>query len=103
MTFTKEQMYEIFNAITGTDTKFIQGLAKAAITTALEIQTDMFLDADPTCRAPNEGDIRRQAYGFTVVRANGFRAALLKEINDVAFNAHIRTVRVMKSKLEFND
>lgn len=102
MTFTKEQLYEIYNAMTGTDTKFIQGLAKAAIATALDVQTDMFLDADPSCRNPNNDDIRRQAHGFAEDMLTEFRAVLLKEIEQVKFEAHIRSVRVMKSKLEFD-
>lgn len=103
MKFTHDQIHEIYNCITGVDTQFIQAMAKAAIATAVDIQKDMFVDAELTDPVPGNEDLRGQATGFVEDMVMEFRTALLKEIKEVKFDAHVRSHRVLRTKLEFLD
>ena len=103
MTFTDQQLYHIYNCIVSADTAFIKGLAKAAIHTALDIQTDMFLEYEDGDPVPGNNDIRGQAAGVAGDTVEHFGQQLVKEIKEVKFNANIKTHRVMKTDLQFTD
>lgn len=103
MTFTDQQLYHIYNCIVSADDAFIKGLAKAAIRTAIDIQTDMFLEYDDTDPVPDNNDIREQAHSFADVTVEHFGEQLVKAIKEVKFDANIKHHRVMKTDLQFVD
>lgn len=103
MTFTDQQLYHIYNCITAVDHDFMKRLARVAVETALDIQTDMFLEADPDSPAPDDNDIRTQAHNFAGDTLGEFKEKLLAEIKAVQFNANIKLHRSLKTNLKFID
>ena len=101
MTLTSQQQYEIYGSITGTDYKFIKQMAIAAIRSAVDVQTDMFLDSEVLV-SPDDNDMRQFAYNFTADMLTEFRTLLLEEIKKVNFSANAEVVHSLKTNLEFH-
>lgn len=99
--YTENYLYDVYNAITSGDTEFITGLAKAAISTAVEIQTDMFRESDPGAPAPDDNDIRNHASSFADDMVSDFRQELVKAIKEVKFTGNIKLVQSIESSLRF--
>jgi hypothetical protein len=101
MKFSNDALYDIYNMITGSDAEFIKGLARAAIATAIDVQTDMFRDSEPGTQAPTDTNIRDFAHDFGADMLNEFKESLLQAIKDVKFTGNVKVVQSVESELVF--
>ena len=84
MTFTKEMMREIYQAVVNQDAEFVSLFAQAAIESAADAACDMW--ADGGCDGiPDESYVRNFAYDYTSDMLNDFVTSLEEAINASKF------------------
>lgn len=103
MKYSNDALYDIYNNITGVDKEFVKGLARAAIATAIDVQTDMFRDSEPGTQAPTDANIRDHAVDFAADMLNDFKAELIIAIQETKFAGNIKVVQSVETNLVFGE
>ena len=99
---------KIYAAIVGQDREFLEGLARAAIRSAIEVQTGMIMDMDhpiDLSQIPDRNDVTNLAADYTIDMLKEMQGTLATKIRAVDYNvafevAPTTTVRSVSSGLE---
>lgn len=101
VTLDQGSIYELYEKINANDKTLIEMLAKAAISTQLEVMTEMFNDAEQELSPFDENNVRESAGDATVDLFVDFGKMVKEQILQTKFNANITCVRSVKTKLVF--